>query len=125
MDSILADLEQATADLMLVCHEGLLRELKESIAYALRGQPRTDWEAHPGLKANVDEGGELLHLFTGLPLELCKLAQLNQLLPSNRSRQSLDVLRDFADRIRAEEATRRAANILDIERRRRGGRRAS
>ena len=47
MDSIWDDLEEATSNLSTVIDAGLLSELKESVAYALRGRPRDDYAAHP------------------------------------------------------------------------------
>lgn len=120
--SILHEIDQAVADLQTVVDAGLLSDLKESIAFTLRGQPRSDYDAYPGLRRNVDEFAGLLGDFTGLPLQLCRLAALDQLLPHNRNRQSLEVLHEFAERIREQETKRQAASIINTAR---TGRRAS
>jgi hypothetical protein len=116
MDS-LAELESAASDLALVVDNGLLGELKESIAHALRGRPRDDYAARPGLKRDVQEFGSLLHDFTGLPVAFCEMAALNQILPGNRYAQSMDTLREFADSIRGQRNRERASTILAAERR--------
>lgn len=112
MNSISCDLKQATADLALVVNEGLLSDLKASIAYSLRGQPRDDYAPYPGLKHNVEEFAGLLQSFTGLPWQLCRLAALDQLLPNNRNRQSLEVLHQFAEDIRSQQARDRGTRLL-------------
>jgi hypothetical protein len=118
MDS-LSELEGAANDLALVADNGLLGELKESIAYALRGRPRNDFEARPGLRQDVNEFAGLLQSFTGQPYQRCQLAALNQLLPGNRYAESLDTLRAFADKIREQSNRERATTIIAAERRRR------
>ena len=121
MDSMF-DLEQITADLAKVVDAGLLKDLKEEIAYAMRGRPRNDFDTPEGLarKRDIEGYGDLLAAWTGLPLELCELAALHQLLPGNRNRTALEVLRAFADRIEAKAAQETASTILAAERRRNG-----
>lgn len=115
----LPDIEHAASDLAEVIGAGLLSDLKASVAFNLRNRPRSDYDAHPGLKQSVDDFGGLLYEFTGLPLQLCRLAALNQLLPSNRTAAALDTLRAFADDIRANRNRDRASTIIAAERRRR------
>ncbi len=121
MDLIL-DLGRITTDLARVVDAGLLSDLKEQIAYALRGRPRDDFETPQGmaLKHEIKSYGDLLACWTGLPLALCELAALNHLLPGNRQRTALEVLREFADRLEANAARQTASTILAAERRRNG-----
>ncbi len=122
MDDSTFDLERITAELAKVVDAGLLTDLKEEIAYALRGLPRSDFDTAQGLaqERNVKGFGDLLSCWTGLPVELCELAALNQLLPGNRHRTALEVLREFANRLKADAVQQKASTILAAERRRYG-----
>lgn len=120
MDSI-PDLDVAVADLQLVFDCGLLKELREDIAYGMRGRPRDDFEAFPWLRYDVDTFAGLLAEFTGLPLQLCELAAIRHLLPECRSRNALDILHRLAEKLRADEQQARTATILAAERRRMAG----
>lgn len=118
MNFSIPDIDQAAADLAAVFDAGLIGELKESIAYARRGLPRNDFEARPGLKYDVEFFGGLLAEWTGLPLQLCKLAALNQLLPGNRHAVALELLTEFADRARGQAINDIADAKIRRERRR-------
>lgn len=120
MESI-PDLDVAVADLQKVFDYGLLNELKEEIAYGMRGRPRDDFEAFPWLRYDVDSLAGLLADFTGMPLQLCELAAIRHLLPECRSRNALDILHRLAEKLRADEQQSRTANILAAERRRVAG----
>ncbi|MCC6492587.1 MAG: hypothetical protein IT424_06160 [Pirellulales bacterium] len=118
MNDYIPDLNRAVDDLQTVLDAGLLIDLKEEVAYARRGRPRDPFDEMPWLKASVEGFGDLLADFTGLPPALCKLAALNQLMPGNRQRTALEVLREFADRILSQANQANAATLLAAERRR-------
>jgi hypothetical protein len=117
MDCI-PDLNEAVAHLATVIEAGLLNDLKESIAYARRRRPRSDFDAFPGLRQAVENFADLLNAYTGLPRQLCKLAALNHFHPRNRDAVALATLRAFADEIREGRNHERASTILAAERRR-------
>ena len=117
---IIPDLDVAVADLQKVFDYGLLKELKEEIAYGMRGRPRDDFEAFRWLRYDVDSFAGLLADFTGLPLQLCELAAIRHLLPECQSRNAMDILHRLAEKLRADEEQARTT-VLAAERRRVAG----
>ena len=126
MDSI-ADLNDVAAKLATIYDAGLVAQLKEEVAVALRGFPRSDFDRMPGLKFNVQEFAKLLQDFTGLGLSLCEWAAFCQLCPNSRQAIALETLTEFSDRLQEEQAKEDADAWVASKRRQAAqhGRRAS
>ena len=109
------DLRSVIAALAAIDREGWLSDLEHDIAETARG-PADDLARFPHHRFDVERFAKLAERLLRLPLDDCRDAAREELLPWTRRRTALAIIAEYATRIDGSVVARSTADKLQRER---------